>query len=658
VLPLLDAVGSPATMAMAGRRFFEFVIGGPSHRCHEASRDPRSSSVKIQFGQWPRREAIPSVKMLLEPRAIGSLFAASLLLAASACKSSSGPPPSDGGSHPDAGGMGGPDASSSDAGSSDAGSSDGGSSDAGSADAGPQLYVYGPVPGLVASDEYAIRVRLVGSPTWQDAFALITRAPAGTCAPVPSACVFDGGYFQILSNWSNTYTNFEMNGPTEVEISKVSGASILKAAAHPASKAASVTLDGGNAYVVLNAPCQVAVDIDGQMDDQDTGLGPSGVYNGPPINTVTIFANPVLNPRPSPTDPNTYAVQPGVTPPSYGNWTTLYFLPGVHDVGLAFPVHAGLNYYIPGDAIVYGTFSNDNGDAGVICGDGGCVVPNAWNDGHDIHITGYGTLSGQRITQPRYVQPPPADFNQYHPINIEGAYNTSVEGITIADSAYHSVMLYTNYQPSTPTDVKWVKIFTWRVNGDGVNPFGNGRIEDTFIRTQDDASYVSGRGTSRMVCWNDANGACLVFSDLPNSAVTVDDVDVIYERRAWNTGEGGHIFSMRGLGAGDCGNGVVFSNIQLEDTRPTLSAFFLLMGPDPNYPGTIDARDAGTLSGVVFQNVSLAAPSVVGDPNILWGTAIAPITDLTFDNLTVAGTHVVDAGFFTTNSYVTDLNFQ
>ncbi len=520
--------------------------------------------------------------------------------------------------------------------------------DAGPSDAGqPTLYVYGGVPGLAPSDEYAFRVRAVGDSSWQDVFAFITRSRA------------DGnlGYWKILASWSNTYANFEMSVPTEVEVRKVSGAPILKAVAHPASKASSVTLANGNAYVVLGSPCQIALDIDGQMDDQDTGLSPSGVYAGPPINTVTIFANPVLSPRPSPTDPGTYAVQPGHIPPSYGDWTTLYFLPGIHEIGLGFPVHAGRNYVIPGDAMVYGTFVNIGGDAGVVCyDDGGCSVPALLTDGHDIHFTGYGTLSGAHLTQPKFVTPPPSDDNLYSPIYIAFAYNSSVEGLTLADSAYHSVMMYGAYTPSEPTDVKWVKIMTWRVNGDGVNPFANGRIEDSFIRTQDDGSYVNGRGMSRVVFWNDANGSCFVLSALPNTPVTVDNVDVIYARAAWNKWSGGRIFNMRGEGTGNCGNGVVFSNIRLEDTRPTLSAFFIAMGPYPGYSSSV--RDGGTLSGITFQNISLAAPSVVGDSNVLWGTSLAPITDLTFDNLTLAGNHIIDAGFFVTNSDVNDLIFQ
>jgi hypothetical protein len=493
------------------------------------------------------------------------------------------------------------------------------------------VFVYGPVPGLPASDQYAIRVRPVGAADWQDVYAFITTSdPSGQNA-----------YWPILESWSDTYANFETDGLTEIEISRVNGMPITKAAVHPQRKAQSLAITkDGKAHVVIAGPSQIAVDIDGQMDDQDTGLGPSGVYGGPPIHTVTVFANPLLDPRPQEKDSNTYAVQPGETPPSTGSWQTLYFLPGIHDVGLAFPVHAGKTYYIPGDAIVYGTFNQERA-----------------SDGHDIHFTGYGTLSGQRLTHPMYVTPTPTDFNQYCSIFLAGAINSSVQGPSIVDAAFHSLILQGPFTSGKPTTYQWVKVLGWRKNGDGINPFANGLVEDSFIRTQDDASYANGVGMQRIVYWNDANGSALVLSALPNTPLVVDDIDVIYARAYYNKWSGGRIFNMRGLGGGAAGAGVVFSNIRLEDTRPTLQAFFIAMADDPPYL-TGQARTAGALSGVLFQNITLAASSVVGEPDILWGSSIAPIQDLTFQNVSIAGTAITDASHFTSNQYVSGLSFS
>ena len=70
-----------------------------------------------------------------------------------------------------------------------------------------------------------------------------------------------------------------------------------------------------------------------------------------------------------------------------------------------------------------------------------------------------------------------------------------------------------------------VKIFTWRANGDGINPFRGTLVEDCFIRTQDDSTYVTGAGIRRVVYWQDANGSTFVLSPL-GSEVRVPNFDI------------------------------------------------------------------------------------------------------------------------------------
>ena len=401
------------------------------------------------------------------------------------------------------------------------------------------------------------------------------------------------------------------------------------------------SVEDGRACVTLDQPCLVAVDIDGQLDGQDTGKG----YRGPPLHTISVFANPPLTDKPKPEDPGIVTVKPGEAPPAAGDWSTLYFLPGVHDVGLAFPLRAGCRYYIPGDAIVYGTLSSQD-----------------WNAGRRIHVFGHGTLSGARLKYPKFVTPAlsEAEGRRYRPIEIAGAIDTRVEGITIAGSANHSLMLIGPYQAGHPNQVTWTKIFTWRVNGDGINPFGNTLIEDCFLRTQDDSLYVNGLGIRRTVLWNDANGSSFVLSSLAQLAgreLVVEDCDVIYARAKWHRWTGGRVFNMRGEGGGAAGAGVVFRTINIEDPRPTLQQFFLCMTVPPPYPSEGDSRAGGDLAGVRFENISIAAPSVLGESQLLWGHPDARIRDLTFDNLSLAGKPVSNAGFFRVNEEVDRLIF-
>jgi hypothetical protein len=259
------------------------------------------------------------------------------------------------------------------------------------------------------------------------------------------------------------------------------------------------------------------------------------------------------------------------------------------------------------------------------------------------------------------VQPaiPDKEHGRYRPIELLGTADTRVEGITIADSATHSLMLVSPYQEGHPNEVKWTKIFTWRKNGDGINPFGNTLIEDCFLRTQDDSLYVNGLGIRRCVLWNDANGSSFVLSSVSQLAgreLIVEDCDVIYARAMWHHWTGGRVFNMRGEGEGDGGAGVIFRNINIEDPRPTLQQFFLCMTVPKPYSAGAEGR-AGNLSGIQFQNISIAAPSVLGEPQLLWGQANARIRNLTFANLTLGGKPVTSAGFFKTNEFVDGLVF-
>ena len=106
-------------------------------------------------------------------------------------------------------------------------------------------------------------------------------------------------------------------------------------------------------------------------------------------------------------------------------------------------------------------------------------------------------MSGDRLPHPLYSDSPQEDHWKFRPVSIKsevslsqepskiflsGAQNVTVEGITIANSALHSLNLMGGYDPSIENEVTWVKIFTWRANGDGINPFGNTLVEDCFIR--------------------------------------------------------------------------------------------------------------------------------------------------------------------------------
>ena len=212
----------------------------------------------------------------------------------------------------------------------------------------PNLSVYGEVPGLSPSPYYSFQVREHGSEEWLDTFAMLTECTAEKFCNTT-------GMYELLNGWSNTYINFEMKQGTEVDIkiTKLFEGDIEKAVVHPVKAAVACTInENGKAIARIQNTGLFTVDINGQMDDQDTGRTPEGhFYDGPPIHTLTIFANPFLEDKPSVDDEGVKTVAPGEEAPDEGDWQTLYFLPGIHDVGLNYPLH--MVYRILNEFFVY-----------------------------------------------------------------------------------------------------------------------------------------------------------------------------------------------------------------------------------------------------------------------------------------------------------------
>ena len=280
-----------------------------------------------------------------------------------------------------------------------------------------EISVYEGVPGLEPSPYYSIRLRKEGSSdSWLDTFALVTECTKEKYCNTTN-------HYEILGNWSNSYVNFEMKDGVGIviEITKLYGEPITKAVVHPYTASKSCKVRNGKAYVIIRNTGLFTVDINGQMDDQDTGMMAKNrkFYDGPPIHTLTIFANPFLDNKPSLEDTGVYQVQPGEEVPSEGPWHTLYFLPGIHDIGLSFPLPSNKTYYIPGDAVVYGTMNNNQ----------------KFNDGAHILIYGHGTLSGDQLPHPNHADPPVPDNKhwKFDPINVSGMWSGPIFYLSLSN---------------------------------------------------------------------------------------------------------------------------------------------------------------------------------------------------------------------------------
>ena len=142
--------------------------------------------------------------------------------------------------------------------------------------------------------------------------------------------------------------------------------------------------------------------------------------------------------------------------------------------------------------------------------------------------------------------------------------------------------------------------------------------------------------------------------DLNSHPLVVEDCTVVYARAKWHHWSGGNLFNMRGEGGGDGGYTVTFRNIVVEDPRPTLQTFKILMQAVEPWDGSGRRRGPGDLHGILFQNISMAAASVLGEPEVLWGMEEGLIYGLHFDNVNIAGEKVEGVEFFQRNEFVFD----
>jgi len=524
------------------------------------------------------------------------------------------------------------------------------------------LVVYKDVPGQAASDKYTIRVRSAATNNeWVDIYANYTY---NRNFELPQDQIMFGGninyHYQIKTDgWSHTYGNIEMSKNTVVEVEiaykgnfQFNGQPITKAAAHPAHTVSKQPeVKDGKVYFSINKPGQIYIDINGQMDDYHYAINPLGGSAekpyGIPLHAISLFANPVIK-KPSLTDPNVVVVEPGVKPSSdLGNKTIMYFKPGVHNIGMNFKLYPNKKYYIPGDAIIYGTMNN----LGVSSSDN-------VRAGENIKIFGYGTISHYGIHHPLYADPKPADDNEHCPVFITDAINTEVSGISIADPSFHSLKLQaSNSRPDKTkmeTTCRWIKVISWRSNGDGIGSAA--LVEDCFLRTTDDASYLKG-SRIRCIFWRDIHAAGFHMAGTPDAdesfPLIVEDCDAIYLRSRDAEGFNGGIFHNRGEGiVGQHTVNVTVRNFRSEDKLAN-SPFFNM------YSKGEQGNIGSSYKGITFQNINIESNKI---KQVLTGCTEAPWDGgITFDNVTIKGTLLTQANFtsyFITNEFTRNIIFK
>ena len=520
------------------------------------------------------------------------------------------------------------------------------------------LVNYSNVPGLVSSNKYSVKVRSAATNNqWVDCFAHFTENKASVTPDIPDKfgvnLQSNVQCYQVYTRgWSHTYGNIEIskNQSVEVEITCNSGftirgvaASFASAQARPAeSVSIPASVVAGKVYFTINKPGQIVIDFNGQMDSFNKAIVSDNVIDS--VHTFSLFANPIMK-KPTLSGSRVLYVTPGIMPNNIAaNYDTMYFLPGVHDLGINFKLYANKKYYIPGDAIVYGTFNNLD-SAG-----------NAVSSGDNIKIYGYGTISGDKITHPNWILG--SNEEEYKPISISNANNVEINGICIMNSAFHALHLTAPASNTEITFARWVKIVSWRANGDGIG--NSDLVEDCFLRTGDDCSYIKGN-RRRCIFWKDANAAVFHLAGIPDAGssfpIVVEDCDVIYNRNT--DGNNGGVFVQRA--SGDSFQrfvDVTVRNFRISDPRANMPAFRLNSIDSTMKNGLVTSYIRGSsFSGITFQNITIAAP-LEGTSQVITGNVFAPwYGGIYFNNVTIGG-RPLSKNDFTINQYVSDIFFD
>ena len=501
-----------------------------------------------------------------------------------------------------------------------------------------KLVTFPDIPGRTPSDKYICRVRQIDSDEWKSAFVLQTISKP----EIRENGVNLTGYKDILLNWTASWIAFEFSGtPVEVEISKVGGAPIVKAMVRPVGHASAASIIDGRVYVTFEKPANVNVDIDGQMEDTYTGMG----YAGPPVHTISIFANPLYN-VPDTTRSKVIALNPGEKiPDDINTWDTVFFKPGVHYIGTPFTIYSNKVLYIPGNAVVHGTIH----------------PPDKWGSDAASNWTVYGSgaLSSEEVARA-----PGEKWNK--PFTYQ-ASRVRLEGFVVVDPAHHTFNMNNNTEDSKNVNVyKNLKILGWRVNGDGLNAFRNSEITDCFFRCQDDHFYYGGDNVriSNCVCWSDYNGAVLYVTKGAKimESSYFKDIKVIYHRAGWHYWEGGRVISFRDRKPGNVIKNVQIRNVLVEDPFPAFPPFYFKMLNPENSDATMDYNN------IIIENVKQEHAGVTGSGDSNYGkpenTMLGLDESRKFRNITFKNCYYdgkwlgsFDDGDFSINSYVVDINF-
>ncbi|MEI6138651.1 MAG: glycosyl hydrolase family 28 protein [Mariniphaga sp.] len=449
------------------------------------------------------------------------------------------------------------------------------------------LFADGVKPGMIPhSNRYNVEIRQKGQQKWKALFVYQGINPNQKAQDV-------------------SWASFELSNAMEVRINPLN-VKTDSIKVRPGAFGVKCSIIDNYAILQIDRPLQISVEI-----------------NGNKANPLLLFANPS-------------EVKP--FPKEFPK--TVFFKPGIHQIGECYPLKSNTTYYLEEGSYLKGSMYGKG------------TVEN-------VTIKGRGIIdSGYQLWQ--------------HPTNgllsniiFEDGRNIDIEGITCIGAGNFQLKIQSKGD-STSIRINNVKLIGWNNNTDGIHVsdmdwkdhpiVGNAKgislkVENCFIRANDDAILLcDGVARSEMkncVIWDDGGGASFCLSWGGHNKVDsclVSHCYVIHKE--------GKNPVFRANHAGEA----VLQNIRFEDITIEGDAYTLFglrifnhrYDPDPGM---------GSIRNITFKNIFLEGTTT---QNFIEGfDAQHQISNITFDNIRINGRLVRNQEDMNLkmNSFVKDIQF-
>ncbi len=353
-----------------------------------------------------------------------------------------------------------------------------------------------------------------------------------------------------------SYTTFDVSKKVTVEVTysePVKNVKIL-----PTSFNIKPKVEGNKITFTINNPKHITVEVNGDWHE-----------------SLHIFANPMEENIPNPSDPN-----------------VLYYGPGVHEVSNV-EVKNNTTVYIAGGAYLIAKKDSEEVQKNDRTGKKR-NPPTFLLQGKNIIIRGRGIIDQEAI----------ARADRRYSILVQDSQNVIIEGVIIHDPSHWTIPI----KRSTDVQVNNIKIIGRRGNSDGVDISSSTDIlvENCFLRTLDDLVVVksrTGQGEAKnirvrkCVLWNELAHALSIGAEVREniSNVVFENCDIIHDV--------GRETALRVYHCDDALiSNIVFENIRVEEARRLISVWI-------GKTRWTKTKNRGTVRNITFKDIkAISAP--------------------------------------------------